>query len=59
MSSFTPASKQIDCGRHDIAEIKGDQIRLEKGWIITGSLEQTKSGWQIIESGNIYPALPF
>lgn len=32
---------------------------LEEGWIISCSLCETKTGWQIVESGNIYPALPF
>ncbi len=86
-------SKALDCTgeeiefeRHDIAEIKDNQIwleiwsppilpkerhigpitlpknvtrLLEKGWIISCALQQTKQGWKIVESGNVYPALPY
>jgi len=82
----TLVGKEIDFGRHDVAEIKGDQIwleiwslpilpderrvgpitvpknvagLLERGWIISCSLRETKQGWQITESGNVYPALPY
>lgn len=32
---------------------------LQVGWMITCELAKSKSGWQIVEVGNIYPSLPF
>lgn len=38
---------------------KGIAESLQVGWMITCELAKTKSGWRIVEVGNIYPSLPF
>lgn len=48
-----------DCNIGPIIIPKQIAASLQVGWMITCELAKSKSGWQFVEVGNIYPSLPF
>jgi hypothetical protein len=56
---WSPLILPEECNIGPITLAKGIAPSLEVGWMITCELAKSKSGWHIVEVGNVYPSLSF